>query len=48
MEKLNYRELVKKIIQAHASEQSESGTNQGYIWQYKFCQHLSLFRLELF
>ena len=31
MEELDYRELVKKIIQAHASEQSESGTNQGYV-----------------
>jgi len=31
MEKLDYRELVKKIIQAHASEQSESGTNQAHI-----------------
>ncbi|HAA31612.1 MAG TPA: XisI protein, partial [Cyanobacteria bacterium UBA8553] len=28
MEKLNYRELVKKVIQQHASEQSEADANK--------------------
>ena len=31
MEKLDYRELVKKIIQQHASEQSEEDANKAYI-----------------
>lgn len=31
MEKLNYRELVKKVIEQHASEQSELGNNKAEI-----------------
>lgn len=31
MEKLDYRELVKKVIQQHASEQSEADANKAQI-----------------